>query len=190
MRRWLPPLLALPFLALLAFGLTRDARTIVSPLPGRPAPAFGLETLGDDSLRLADLGGRAVILNFWASWCIPCRQEHPVLARAASTWGPDTVVVAGVLYQDSPENGRRFMRRWGGEWSSGVDPGSRTAIEYGVYGVPETFFIGPDGRVARKHIGPVTWEIVKTTVDSLIAAGAGLEPAERLESAPPPGGSR
>lgn len=183
-RRWLPPLLALPVLALLAFGLTRDARTIVSPLPGRPAPAFALETLGGDTLRLADLEGRAVVLNFWASWCIPCQQEHPVLARATETWEPEEAIVAGILYQDRPENGRRFMRRWGGEWPSGVDPGSRIAIDYGVYGVPETFFIGPDGRVARKHIGPVTWEVVKSTLDSLVAARAWPEPEGPLESAP------
>lgn len=168
-RRWLPPLLAVPFLALLAFGLTRDPREIASPLPGRQAPEFGLETLSGDSIRLSDLRGRAVILNFWASWCGPCRVEHPVLERAARAWDPEDAVVVGVLYQDAPENGRRFMRRLGGDWPSAVDPGSRTAIEYGVYGVPETFFIGRDGRVARKKIGPVTWEVVEETVDSLVA---------------------
>lgn len=170
-RRWLPPLLAVPFLALLAFGLTRDPRVLPSPLPGRSAPTFSLETLEGDSLRLADLRGRAVILNFWASWCPPCVQEHPVLVRASRAWDPEDAVVVGVLYQDSPENGRRFIQRWGGDWPTAVDPGSQTAIDYGVYGPPETFFIGRDGRVARKQIGPVTWRMVKETVDSLVAAG-------------------
>lgn len=171
-RRWLPPLLAVPFLGLLAFGLTRDAFLLPSPLPGRPAPDFELETLGGDSVRLSDLRGRVVILNFWASWCPPCIQEHPVLVRASRAWDPGEVDLLGVLYQDAPENGRRFVRRWGGDWPTAVDPGSRVAIEYGVYGPPETFFIGRDGRVARKRIGPVTWELVKETVDSLLAAPA------------------
>ncbi len=172
-RRWLPPLLAVPFLALLAFGLTRDPRVLPSPLPGRPAPDFALETLEGDSVRLSDFRGRAVILNFWASWCPPCVQEHPVLDRASRTWGPERAVVLGVLYQDAAANGRRFIQRWGGDWPTAVDPGSQTAIDYGVYGPPETFFIGPDGRVARKRIGPVSWELVKGTVDSLVAAAPG-----------------
>lgn len=169
-KRWLPPLLAVPFLALLAFGLTRDAFVLPSPLPGRAAPTFELRTMDGDSVGLSDFRGRVLILNFWASWCPPCIQEHPVLVRANRTWDPEDVVVLGVLYQDTPENGRRFIRRWGGDWPTAVDPGSQTAIDYGVYGPPETFFIGPDGRVARKRIGPVSWELVKGTVDSLVAA--------------------
>lgn len=183
-RRWLPPLLALPFLALLAFGLTRDPRVLPSPLPGRPAPDFALETLEGDSIRLADFRGRAVILNFWASWCPPCVQEHPVLVRASRTWDPSEAIVIGVLYQDAPANGRRFIERWGGDWPTALDPGTETAIDFGVYGPPETFFIGPDGRVARKRIGPVTWEMVKETVDSLVAAAPGMAAAGREEAIP------
>lgn len=83
---------------------------------------------------------------------------------------PDSVArVVGVVYQDGPSSARRFMRQMGGDWPSLMDPGSRIAIDYGVYGVPETFFLAPDGTVARKHIGPVTWDVVETMVDSLRA---------------------
>lgn len=183
--RWGPPLAILPFLALLAFGLTRDARQIPSPLPGEAAPDFALQTLHGDTVSLSSLRGRVVVLNFWASWCLPCRDEHPVLLRTVETYPASEVAVVGVVYQDAPENARRFMAHWGGDWESGLDPGSRTAIDFGVYGVPETFFIGRDSRVARKHIGPVSWELVRGTVDSLLAAGGPGAPAAVLETPAP-----
>lgn len=166
---WLAALGALAFLGLLAFGLTRDARTLPSALVGRPAPPFQGETLEGDTLSLASLRGDVVILNFWASWCIPCREEHGVLRRAERRYG-DRARVVGVVYQDAPAAARRFMDRLGGDWPSVLDAGSRIAIDYGVYGVPETFFIGPDGRVVKKQVGPVTWDVVRSTVDSLLSA--------------------
>lgn len=183
-KRWLPLLLAIPFLALLAFGLTRDPRTLASPLPGESAPDFALRTLDGDTLRLADLRGRVVVLNFWASWCIPCREEHPALLRADRVYPRSEAVVVGVLYQDSPEAARRFLASLGGDWPTVLDPGTRTAIDFGVYGVPETFFIGRDGTIARKHIGPVNWELVRSTVDSLLAA----RDEAAVRPAPAPGG--
>lgn len=170
-KKWLIPGAALPLLGLLAFGLTRNAREIPSPLPGREAPAFELATLSEpaDSLALSDFRGRVVLLNFWASWCGPCRIEHPVLVRATQHWSRDSVRVVGVLYQDSRENARRFMRQLGGDWPTLLDPHTRTAIDFGVYGVPETYFITPDGRIAYKHTGPLSWSLVETKVDSLLA---------------------
>lgn len=177
-QRWLIPAAAVPLLLLLAFGLTRDAREIPSPLPGRAAPQFELATLSDagDSLALRDFRGKVVMVNFWASWCGPCRVEHPVLVRVSQRYDDDSVRVLGIVYQDSPENARRFMDQLGGDWPSLLDPGTRTAIDFGVYGVPETYFLSPDGRIAYKHTGPVTWELVSTKVDSLLAA-ARAEPA-------------
>lgn len=184
---------ALAFLALLAFGLTRNPQTLPSVLIEEPAAPFRLETLaGGDSLGLEDFRGRVVLLNFWASWCIPCRAEHEVLLRASRTYPPDRFAVLGVLYQDTPENGRRFMSELGGDWPSVVDAQTRTAIDYGVYGVPESFFLTQGGMIAYKQVGPVTWPLVRSTVDSLLAAwpdatgdSAWTEP---LETAPVSGG--
>ena len=160
------------FLGLLGFGLTRDARKLPSALVGQPVPAFSAPTLSGDTLRSESLRGEIVVLNFWASWCIPCRQEHGVLRIAERRYDEDRVRIVGVVYQDRPEAARRFMRRLGGDWPSILDPGSRVAIDYGVYGVPETFFLAPDGVVAKKHIGPVTLDVVESTVDSLLTASS------------------
>lgn len=168
-KTWVAALAAVAFLALLGFGLTRDARELPSALVGEEAPVASGQTLSGDSLSLADLRGEVVVLNFWASWCVPCRAEHGVLRRVERAYGGDGVQVVGVVYQDGRDAAVRFMERLGGEWPSLVDPGSRIAIDFGVYGVPETYFISPDGTVARKHVGPVTWDMVRSTVDSLLA---------------------
>lgn len=169
-KSWVAVLAAVGFLGLLGFGLTRDARELPSALIGEPAPAFVAPTLSGDTLRSEELRGKVVILNFWASWCGPCWQEHPILLWAERHYADDDVRVVGVVYQDRPGPARRFMSELGGSWPSVVDPGSRIAIDYGVYGPPETFFLSPDGTVVKKRIGPVTMELVRTTVDSLLAA--------------------
>lgn len=187
--RWALPLAALPPLALLGFGLTRDVKTLPSALIGAPAPEFRLENMYDasDSIALADHRGRVVVLNYWASWCVPCIVEHPELVRLRADYDPDEVTLLGVLYQDVPERGRDFMQRHGGAWPSVVDGGSRTSIRYGVYGVPETFLISPEGTVAYKLVGPLdgrTTPVFRAKLDSLLAAGADRDPdVEVLESA-------
>jgi cytochrome c biogenesis protein CcmG/thiol:disulfide interchange protein DsbE len=167
--RWLLPLVAIPILGLLAFGLTRNTYVLPTPLEGMAAPGFRLETISGDSVSLADLRGRVVVLNFWASWCVPCRAEHGVLKLSQATYDPSEAVVLGVIYQDTKENALRFLRELGGDWRHMLDPSQRTAIDYGVYGVPETFFIGRDGLIGHKKVGPVTWDLVKSQVDSLMA---------------------
>jgi len=190
--RWALPLAALPPLALLGFGLTRDVKTLPSALIGVQAPEFRLESMYDasDSISLADHRGRVVVLNYFASWCLPCIVEHPELVRLRADYDPDDVTLLGVLYQDVPENGRAFMRRHGGEWPSVVDYDSRMAIRYGVYGAPETFLISPRGRIAYKLVGPLdahTAPVFRAKLDSLLAIGdPGAEGHERLESAPSP----
>lgn len=168
---------ALPLVALLAFGLTRDPNAMVSTLPGREAPPFTLPVMDSepvDTVQLADLRGDIVVVNFWASWCLECRVEHPDLSRAALEYGARGVHFFGILYQDTPENGRSWIVEQGGQpYPSLVDPGSRTAILYGLYGVPETVIIGRDGRVVHKQIGPFTsYAQIAQLLDPLLADDA------------------
>ena len=125
--RWALPLAAVPVLALLYWGLGQDQRRLPSALEGREAPAFRLANLYNpsDSVSLRDFEGKVVVLNYWASWCIPCIAEHPVLVRMRETYDPEEVALIGVLFQDTPENGMRFIEELGGEWPLATDPGSR-----------------------------------------------------------------
>jgi cytochrome c biogenesis protein CcmG/thiol:disulfide interchange protein DsbE len=108
---------------------------------------------------MADLRGRVVVVNFWASWCQECRDEHPALEATWDRYRERGVVVVGVLFEDKVEDGLVFADEFETDWPLVDDPGSRTAIAYGVFGVPETFVISPDGIVAAKQVGPVdyTW---------------------------------
>ena len=172
-----------PLIALLAFGMTRDPKAIPSPLPGRTAPDFALavmppdvadgaeEPASTDTVRLADRRGRIQVVNYYASWCLACRDEHPVLTALAPVYRERGVDFVGILYKDSPRAMRQWIARMGGQsYPALLDPTTRTAIDYGLYGVPETVFIGADGRVVKKHIGPVTEALVVSTLDSLLAS--------------------
>ena len=172
--------LTIPIIALFGYGLTRDPREIPSPLPGHVAPIFALSVFASgqpplsraigDTIRLADLRGRVVVLNFWASWCLSCRDEHAGLSAVAREYARQPVTFLGSLYQDAAENGTAWIAQMGGQsYPSVEDPGSRTAIDYGLYGVPETFLIAPDGRIARKITGPASPGAVRQIVDSLLA---------------------
>ena len=172
--------LTIPIVALFGYGLTQDPREIPSPLPGHAAPKFALSVFAPgepplsrgigDTIRLADLRGRVVVLNFWASWCLACRDEHVGLSAVAREFAGQPVTFVGSLYQDSPENGTAWIAQMGGEsYPSVQDPDARTAIDYGLYGVPETFFIAPDGRIAHKITGPAMPEAVRQILDSLLA---------------------
>ncbi|HEY8566120.1 MAG TPA: DsbE family thiol:disulfide interchange protein [Beijerinckiaceae bacterium] len=157
----------LVFAGLAALFLVRlfsgDPAAVPSALIGRPVPSFSLPPLeglvagGAPVPGLADADlrtGQVTVVNVWASWCAPCRQEHPLLMDLAKT--PDLRVV-GIAYKDNPENARRFLGSLGNPFSAvGFDAPGRTAIDWGVYGVPETFVVGPDGRIRHKHIGPLT----------------------------------
>ena len=172
-----------PFLALISWGMTRDPREIPSPLPGKPAPQFTLavipkdvaagapEPAYTDTVKLAEQRGKIVVMNYYASWCLACRDEHPVLNQIAQAYAGKPVQFYGVLYKDAAPNIRSWIEQMGGQvYPILSDPGARTAIDYGLYGVPETFFIGPDGKVAKKHTGPVTAAALTRTIDSLLAA--------------------
>lgn len=158
---------------LLSFGLSRDPTLIRSALIGHPAPGFALRTLdGSKTVRLSDLRGQVVVLNFWASWCADCRIEHPSLAGAWQRYRDRGVVLLGVAFQDRPSASRAYLTDYGGDWPQLSDPDSRTAMAYGVYGVPETFVLGPDGRVAFKQIGPVAFDALSDEITSLLPEAA------------------
>ena len=115
---------------------------------GATAPAFELADLDGNPVRLADLRGRPVIVNFWASWCIPCVEEFPLLQDAETEHAADGLVLVGIVYRDNAEAARSFMERMGADWPTLMDPGEKVAEEFGIFGPPETFFIDPQGTVA------------------------------------------
>jgi cytochrome c biogenesis protein CcmG/thiol:disulfide interchange protein DsbE len=153
--------LAVIFLTQLTSG--RNAAEIPSALIGQPAPATRLAALDGTSmpgLESSGFKGKVTVLNVWASWCAPCREEHPLLLGLA---GDNRFALAGLNYKDPPDLARKFLAGFGNPFSAiGVDPDGRAAIDWGVYGVPETFIIGKDGRIAFKHVGPLTIDAVKT----------------------------
>ena len=158
--------LALIFLMRLESGV--DPETIPSALVGKPAPEFDLPGLaglnsGDKpvaGLKRADLLGQVTIVNIFASWCGPCRVEHPLLEELAKD---SRIRLVGIDYKDQPENALRFLGAFGNPYAAvGVDIRGRAAIDWGVYGVPETFVIGPDGTIRYKFIGPLLDDSYKT----------------------------
>jgi cytochrome c biogenesis protein CcmG, thiol:disulfide interchange protein DsbE len=156
--RWLlVPLVVLPIAWLLFSGFGRDPRQIASPLIGAPAPAWSLTTLDGGTLSSEDLAGRPYILNFWASWCLPaCVDEHPVLAAAHDRHGEELAIV-GVLFQNAAADAERFLARYGDAgYPHVVDENGTLAIDYGVTGPPETFFVDADGIIRSKVFGPLT----------------------------------
>lgn len=147
-------------ISILAYGFTKDPRNIPSPVVGRQAPDFELRLLDGTVVRLSNYRGRVVFLNFWASWCPPCRAEARLLEEAWRRVKDREIVFLGVNIQDTDEGARRFIEEFGISYPNGRDPQSRIAIDYGVYGIPETFFIDREGRITYKHIGALGWEIL------------------------------
>lgn len=160
---------AAALLVLLVFGLFRDPRAVPTPMIGNAAPEFALQTLAGDTLRLSKAGDRPLVVNFWASWCIPCQYEHPLLVALDEEY-QGRVRVVGIVYQDTRTNAMKWIHERGGSWTNVLDPRSRTAIEYGVRGVPETFFITRDGRILHHLVGPVSPEALQTWIPRLLAA--------------------
>ncbi len=164
------PLLAFGLLALLlARGLQLNPREIPSPLIDKPAPAFELAALreGKPALKSADLQGRVTLLNVWASWCTPCQQEHPLLVDFAKR--QPGVQLIGLNYKDQREAAQTWLRRLGDPYHAiGFDERGQLGIEFGVYGVPETFVIDRQGRIRFKHVGPLTAELMRERIEPLL----------------------
>jgi len=160
--------IVLPLLAVLVANLGRDPHTVRSPLVGRPAPPFRLVPVGGGTpISLESLHGKPVVINFWATWCVPCFQEHGALV-ASARFLPD-VQFLGIVYEDEEGKTDEFLRERGTSYPSLMDKDGRTAISYGVFGVPETFFIDPEGRIVEKYVGPLD----RGTILSLVAQARG-----------------
>ena len=156
--RWLlVPLLAIPLGWVLFLGLGRDPSEIPSALVGKPMPAFSLSALDGQTLDSSQLAGTPVVINFWASWCIPaCVDEHPVLMDLAAR-SPNEVQLIGILYEDTPQDALEFLVRYGdGGWPQLDDTSGSVGLAFGVLAPPETFFVDADGVVRAKHYGPLT----------------------------------
>ena len=180
---------AAAFVALAGIFLARlflasDPSIVPSVLVGRAPPAFALPAVQGlvaqglaapaapvPGLSSADLGGRVTVVNVWASWCEGCQVEHPVLMGLAAEAG---LRLVGIDYKDTAENARRFLGRHGNPYAAvGFDATGRTAIDWGVYGAPETFIVGPDGTVRYRHVGGLTPEGLPAFLARVRAAGAG-----------------
>lgn len=157
-----------------AFG-TRfgsDPSVVDSPLIGRPAPDFTLPFLEKDGeVSLAELEGQVVVINFWASWCVACKEEHPDLMAASSRHEDQGVRFLGIVYQDQEDAAVSALDEMGRGYDDLVDPGSATAIDYGVFGVPETFFIDREGTVVAKIVGRSDLELLSRTIETILEGG-------------------
>ena len=159
------------FLVLAGFlfaGLWRDPRQVPSPLIDKPAPQFSLARLDDPTAKLgtADMKGQVWLLNVWASWCVSCREEHPLLVELAKA---KIVPIIGLDYKDEPSAGRKWLAQFGDPYTTSViDRDGNVGIDFGVYGVPETFVIDKNGTIRYKQIGPVTAEALEKTILPLV----------------------
>jgi cytochrome c biogenesis protein CcmG, thiol:disulfide interchange protein DsbE len=168
-KKLLIPLASLPLIALLAYGFLTDPKAIPSPLVQKAAPEFRLAAYDAGELRLSGLRGTPIVLNFWASWCYPaCYEEAPLLEAIWRQYKEQGLMVVGVDIQDKEANAREFMRRFSFTFPNAPDPGSKVSIDYGVYGVPETFFIDRQGRIAYKHVGALPPALLEAQVQTLL----------------------
>ena len=159
------------FLVLVLFlgaGLKLDPKEVPSPLIGKPAPAFALARLDDpaQTIRRDDLLGQVWMLNVWASWCVACREEHPLLVEFAKS---KMLPIYGLNYKDKRAAGQKWLADFGNPYAASLsDLDGRVGIDFGVYGVPETFIIDRQGVVRFKQIGPVTPEVIRTKIEPLV----------------------
>jgi cytochrome c biogenesis protein CcmG/thiol:disulfide interchange protein DsbE len=164
----LPMGIFLVLVVFLGIGLRLDPKEVPSPLIGKPAPAFALARLDKPEQKISrdDLLGKVWMLNVWASWCVACRQEHPLLVEFANA---KLLPIYGLNYKDKPDAGRKWLADFGNPYTASLsDLDGRVGIDFGVYGVPETFIIDRQGMVRFKHTGPVTPEVLRTQIEPLV----------------------
>jgi cytochrome c biogenesis protein CcmG/thiol:disulfide interchange protein DsbE len=171
MKKWqfLAPLgLFVVLLGFLTVGLNLNPREVPSPLIGKPAPAFALPRLDEpgQTIRREDLLGKVWMLNVWASWCVACREEHPILVEYSRK---RAVPIYGLNYKDTRPAAMDWLARFGNPYDASLsDTAGMVGIDFGVYGVPETFIIDKQGVIRMKHIGPVTPEVLRDRIEPLL----------------------
>ena len=152
----------------LTLAFRRDPHDLRTGTVGKPAPAFTLPNLnGTGTISLEQYTGQVVVLNFWASWCVPCKEENPALTDFWERYRGTNVVLLGVVFQDSTNAAREYTARLGNTWPTAVDESGQVALSYGVFGPPETYFIGADGVIAGRHIGPIDAATLVNGVETL-----------------------
>ena len=159
-------IMVVPLVWILASGFGHDPRAIPTTTIGSPAADFALETLEGKEIRLSDLRGKPVVLNFWSTWCGPCVHEHPLLQAAARSHG-DRVQFLGVLYGDEPARAVSYLQSAGAAYPTLVDDDQRIIVDYGVAGVPETFFIDSRGTIVHKVSGAISGQQLTAALEGL-----------------------
>ena len=179
--------LVLAFFAVLAFGLAnRSSATGRSGITriGKPAPQFAMQLLGGGEFQLSDHEGRPLVINFWASWCPPCRQESPAFERQWRRYRDTGIQFVGVDIQDDVSDAEAYVREFGLTFPNGLDPDGKITIDYGVIGLPVTFFVGSSGIVEGRWVGAIPEEKLEEWINTLVAASAPRGDAEgRTEGA-------
>lgn len=168
-KKILVPAVIVGGLVVFAIGLARDPRAVPSPLVGNEAPNFSMTTFDGKPFSLADHRGKIIVLNFWASWCYPsCYEEAPVLEATWRAFRDNGVMVVGVDIQDTEEKARAFIEQFKLTFPNGQDTTGKISIDYGIYGVPETFIIDRKGKIVFKRAGAVQWEILAKALEQLV----------------------
>jgi len=190
MRRWIAWTVLGAVVALLGFVFIprfgSDPTLSDSPLVGKPVPDVTVTAVeGGEPIALRSLEGTIVVINFWAPWCIPCREEHAVLLATAEAFSSTEVMLIGVVYQSNTADVNRFLDELGRGYPAAMDPGSRAAISFGVRGVPETFFVDATGTVVAKVTGPVDGPLMTSTLEALLL-GDSVNSRETGEVQPAP----
>ncbi|MCY3625885.1 MAG: TlpA disulfide reductase family protein [Candidatus Dadabacteria bacterium] len=166
-----PKILTVLIIALLAYtlwsGLSgKGGIETPSQLVGRPAPEFALKSFSGEKVRLSDFRGKTLLVNFWASWCHPCREEAPALERAYMSLSGNQVEFIGINVMDDRKSAEEYVKSFGGSFVNVYDPENRVHLDYGVGGVPETFFVSPEGIITGKHRGPLTEKMIMSYMEN------------------------